>query len=107
MNVTADAIFSNLMTILVSVLASSGLWSFLGKIHDKKDAKTQLLVGIAHDRIIALGQEYISRGYITKDEYENLYDYLYVPYKECGGNGTAARVMRQVEQLPLREGNAT
>ncbi len=100
---TGEAIFSNLMTILVSVLASSGLWAFLGKIHDKKDAKTQLLVGIAHDRIVGLGQSYISRGYITKDEYENLYDYLFVPYQNCGGNGTAARVMRQVEQLPFRE----
>ncbi len=99
----SETIFSNLMTILVSVLASSGFWALLGKIHDKNDSKTKLLVGIAHDRIICLGQSYISRGYITKDEYENLYDYLFVPYQSCGGNGTAARIMRQVEQLPLRE----
>ena len=49
---TGEAIFSNLMTILVSVLASSGFWALLGKIHDKNDSKTKLLVGIAHDRII-------------------------------------------------------
>jgi hypothetical protein len=99
---TIEAILSNLVTILTTVLASGAFWTYLSKKHDKKDAKTQLLVGIAHDRIIYLGQTYIARGSITKDEYENLYDYLFVPYKECGGNGTAARIMRQVEQLPIK-----
>lgn len=49
----------------------------------------QLLVGLAHDRIVYLGMKYIERGYITRDEYENLNDYLYVPYAAAGGNGSA------------------
>lgn len=43
-----------------------------------------MLKGLGHDRICYLGECYIQRGYITKDEYENLRDYLYLPYKKIG-----------------------
>jgi hypothetical protein len=69
---------------------------------DHKDARTELLIGIAHDRIIFLGMLYIGRGYITQDEYENLHEYLYEPYKKSGGNGSAERIMKEVEKLPIR-----
>lgn len=92
-----------LITIFTSVLASSGLWAFLTRIADKKDVKTEMLVGLAHDRILYLGMSYVERGYITQDEYENLHDYLFTPYKKLGGNGSAARVMREVNKLPIRK----
>lgn len=44
---------------------------------------------------------YIERGYITQDEYENLHEGLYTPYKNMGGNGCAKRVMEDVEKLPI------
>lgn len=89
------------VTIVTSVLASSGFWAFLQKHFDKNDATKRLLIGIGHDRIMYLGLQYISRGSITADEYENLHDYLYLPYKENGGNGSAARIMNEVEKLPI------
>lgn len=89
------------VTIVTSVLASSGFWAFLQKHFDKNDATKRLLIGIGHDRIMYLGLQYIQRGSITADEYENLHDYLYLPYKENGGNGSAARVMSEVERLPI------
>lgn len=92
-----------LITVFTSVLASSGLWAFLTRIADKKDVKTEMLVGLAHDRILYLGMSYVERGYITQDEYENLHDYLFTPYKKLGGNGSAARVMREVNKLPIRK----
>lgn len=92
-----------LITVFTSVLASSGLWAFLTRIADKKDVKTEMLVGLAHDRILYLGMSYVERGYITQDEYENLHDYLFMPYKKLGGNGSAARVMREVNKLPIRK----
>ncbi len=88
----------SIITIVCSVLASSGLWAFLTKIADKKDVKNQMLVGLAHDRILYLGMSYLERGdWITRDEYENLHDYLYVPYQKLGGNGSAKRVMDEVD----------
>ena len=73
------------------------------KNKNKRTAESDMLMGLGHDRIVFLGQQYIKRGYITKDEYENLHDYLYKPYSELGGNGTAAKVMKEVEGLSLRE----
>lgn len=94
---------SFILTIFTSVLASSGLWAFLQKMYDSKDAKTKLLLGLAHDRIIYLGMSYIERGYITQDEYENLNDYLYIPYEKAKGNGSAKKVMESVRKLPLHK----
>lgn len=69
---------------------------------DKKDAKTRMLLGLGHDRIISLAMEYIGRGWITQDEYEDLNKYLYIPYQEMGGNGTAERIMTEIRKLPIR-----
>lgn len=89
------------VTIVTSVLASSGFWAFLQHHFDKNDATKRLLIGIGHDRIMYLGMQYIQRGSITADEYENLHDYLYLPYKENGGNGSAERIMEEVKRLPI------
>ena len=90
-----------IITIISSVLASSGLWAYLMHRTEKKDLKTEMLVGLAHDRILYLGIGFIDRGYITHDEYENLRHYLYEPYEKLGGNGSATRVMREVDKLPI------
>ena len=97
----ADDILQVLIAVITSVFASSGLWAFIQSRRDKKDARNDLLVGLAHDRIIFLGMTYIERGEITRDEYENLHDYLYIPYQKMGGNGSAARVMAEVEKLKI------
>lgn len=98
-------VVESILLIVSSILASSGMWAFLSKKLDKKDIKVEMLIGLAHDRIMSLGMSYIERGYITQDEYENLYDYLYKPYEKLGGNGSAKRVMAEVEKLPIRKNN--
>ena len=92
-----------LLTIFSSVLASSGLWAYITKRLEKKDVKTEMLIGLGHDRIMYLGMVYIERGYITSDEYENLYEYLYKPYEKMGGNGSAKRIMNEVNKLPIHK----
>lgn len=93
------------LTIIGSVVASSGFWAYIQKKLEKKDIKTMMLIGLAHDRIIYLGMSYIERGWITNDEYENLHDYLYKPYEQMGGNGAANRIMNEVQKLPIRNVN--
>ena len=90
------------ITIFTSVLASSGLWAFLGSRIDRHSAEKEMLIGLGHDRIMFLGMKYIERGWITQDEYENLNVYLYEPYKKLGGNGSAHRIMSEVDRLPIR-----
>lgn len=89
------------LTIIGSVVASSGFWAYITKRNEKKDLKTKMLIGLGHDRIVSLGMEYIKRGSITKDEFEILNDYLYKPYHELGGNGSAERIMKEIEKLPI------
>lgn len=91
-----------LLPIVLAVLASNGLWALIGKRRDKNDVERNMLVGLAHDRIIHLGMVYVTRGYVTQDEYENLNDYLYQPYEKMGGNGSAKRVMEEVRKLPIK-----
>ena len=94
-----------ILAIFTSVLMSSGLWAYVMRKADRKDAKTELIIGIGHDRILWLGMKYIERGWITQDEYENLYEYLYEPYLKLGGNGSAKKVISEVEKLPIKSSN--
>lgn len=92
-----------IITMIASVLASSGFWMYMMKRQEKNDNRTKLLMGLAHDRIVYLGMCYINRGWINRDEYENLHEYLAKPYFEMGGNGTAHRVMIEIEKLPIEQ----
>lgn len=89
------------VTIICAVIASSGFWTFLQKKNENKDAKSQMLLGLGHDRIMSLATKYIERGWITHDEYENLNDYLFKPYVGMGGNGSAKHIMAEVDKLPI------
>lgn len=91
-----------ILTVFASVMASSGLWAFIQKKSDKKSALHKMCLGLGHDRIIHLGKQYIDRGYITTDEYENLVKYLYEPYAAMGGNGTAKKIVDEINKLPIK-----
>lgn len=94
-----------ILTVVCSVIASSGFWAWFSQRTQRKDIKTEMLIGLGHDRIVNLGKMYIERGYITLDEYENLYEYLYKPYEKMGGNGSAKRIMDEVKQLRIKGDN--
>lgn len=93
-----------IVTVIVAVMASSGFWAFLenrSKNRKNNNPERKMLLGLGHDMIMARGMAYIERGWITKDEYENLHDYLYRPYKELNGNGSGDRIMQEVQRLPI------
>lgn len=97
----------NIITIILAVFASSGFWLFIQTIYTnrkkKRSAEDRLLMGIGFSKISDLGMRYIERGYVTREEYNDLDKYLYQPYVEMGGNGTAERIMEQVKKLPFKE----
>ena len=98
-----------IIAIVASVFGSTGFWALvtaIGQSHIKKvSTEGKMLRGLAHDRICELGEKYIQQGYVTKDEFENLHDYLFLPYKDLGGNGTAEKIVNDVKRLPMRGGN--
>lgn len=91
-----------IITIFTSILASSGLWAFLGTRLDRHTAEREMLLGIGHVELVFFGMQYIDRGYITRDEYDTLQE-LYKPYKKLGGNGSGTKIMNEIEKLPLKE----
>lgn len=100
--VTAGQLLFGFMATVISALAGAGgFWAWLERRSTRKSAMLQLLLGLAHDRIVHLGMGYIERDSITKDEYEDLVKYLWIPYSAFGGNGLAERVMTLVKLLPM------
>lgn len=91
-----------ILTIVTAILASSGLWAFINSRLDKNSSERELLVGIGHVELVFFGMQYIERGWITRDEYETLQE-LYKPYVKLGGNGSGTKIMRDVEQLPMKD----
>ena len=91
-----------IVTILTSVLASSGLWAFLGNRLEKDSAERDILIGIGHIELVFFGMQYIKRGWITQDEYDTLMC-LYKPYVKLGGNGSGRKIMQEIEKLPFKE----
>ena len=93
-----NEVLKTILIILGSVFASSGFWAYINSYRRKDTAERRLLKGLAHDRILYLANQYLQRGdWITVDEYENLHDYLFIPYTACNGNGTAEKLMIEVK----------
>lgn len=95
-----------IMTIVVTLVASNGFWSFIQKKNDDEKDEKNILKGLAHSKIVEKGMEYIQRGWITKDEYQDFFKYLYDPYSEIGGNGLAKKIANTVKGLPIYKGDS-
>lgn len=95
-----------ILPILLAVFGASGFWQIIlyliEKARKKNSTEDEALLGLLHNEIYILCKRYILRGYVMVEELNNL-EYLYNPYIELGGNGTAKRLMEEVYKLPLKE----
>jgi len=89
-------------TGLYTVAASAGFWKFFSHRQSEKQSEIQLLLGLSRELFHIIGASYIERGWISRDEYENLVTHIYAPYKVLGGNSTADRIMEEISDLPFR-----
>lgn len=90
-----------IVTVVIAVLGSNGLWAYLQSKSKIKTARDRMILGLGHAEIFRVTEKYIHRGGITMDELEDLDKYLYKPYSELGGNGTAAAVVQKCRELPI------
>lgn len=90
--------------IVIAVVASNGFWVLLQNLITKrekaKDASTQMLIGLGHDKLWTLGAKYIRRGAITVSEKSNL-KMIYYPYHEMGGNSDGTTIFDECMKLPV------
>ena len=94
-----NELLKTIMAVALAIFASNGFWSFLLSVLNIETSERKLIKGLAHDRIIHLSDKYMKRGeWITAEEYDNLYTYLWIPYKACHGNGTAEKAIEDVKR---------
>lgn len=99
MDLTKVAEFSS--PLLSALLGGSGLWAFVKAKLDHNTTEDELLLVLVRARIIEEGERYLERGYILSGEYSDLYEELYKPYKDMGGNGLAQHIFERIEKLPM------
>lgn len=85
---------------VTALLGGSGIWAWAKTRSERNDSEDRLLLQVAKNQLVTQGREYLNRGYITMDEYEE-YESEYKVYKKLGGNGLARRIFEQVDDLPM------
>lgn len=119
-----------IVAIIVAFLASQGLWSLilykvkrndnqkdiceeahnsLKKIlKDFNDLEQNQIVlvnksikAVLHNTIYKECEKLIQQGWVHSDDLKNL-EYMYKPYKELGGNGTAETLYETVNELEIK-----
>lgn len=95
------------VTLIVAIFASGGFWSLVTALvtnrNKAKTAEERMILGLGFraikDTCIALLQQ----GEVDADEYKDLKHYLFEPYRAMGGDGTAERLIAEVDKLPIKE----
>ena len=86
--------------LITTVLSGPGIWAWAKTRTQRNDAEDKLLIQVAKNQLVSQGRDYLKRGYITMDEYEE-YESEYRVYTALGGNGLARRIFEQVDELPM------
>ena len=112
---------TGVITLLVGIFGSTGVWTYLSSKREKNseiykkidEIETHVNEYIENMRSMVMGQTYVNivrtceywiqRGWVEQDDIRDLEHYLYDPYREWGGNGTAERLFTQVCSLPNKE----
>lgn len=87
--------------VVVGVLGSNGLWEYIRSRGKKLTAKDRMILGLGHAEIFRVTEKYLRRGAITSSELEDLDKYLYKPYADMGGNGTAEAMVKKCRDLDI------
>lgn len=91
-----------MVTIVASVLASSGLWQFIMYKSQYKNTQTQAILALLHNEIYAISEKAINEGHISTDDFDNL-TCLYEPYRALKGNGTGEALYNKCKSLIEKE----
>ena len=86
--------------LITTVLSGPGIWAWAKTRTTRNKSEDRLLLQVAKNQLVSQGREYLKRGYITMDEYEE-YEAEYQVYSALGGNGLARRIFEQVDELPM------
>ncbi len=88
--------------MIVAIIASSGVWTLIQTLIMRKlqedDSSKQALKSLLRDAIYRRCEKALTDGEVSISELENI-NGLYIPYHELGGNGTAKKLIEEVNDL--------
>jgi hypothetical protein len=91
--------------VIIAVLGSGGLWTLIQALINykinKDSMEKQALKSLLRDAIFRRCEKALSNGEVSIEELENI-NGLYQPYKELGGNGTAKKLIEDVNDLEVK-----
>ena len=101
-----------IVTVLVALLSSTGLWGYLEQRRKKLIQKTEqelqedknikeMILWMTKAQLCHTATMYLMRGYITNEEADML-EHLFKPYHDLGGNGAGEALYNQAMELPRR-----
>ena len=82
------------------IFGSVGFWTFVQHLMDKHSTRNKAITGLMYLGIKMSCMALINRGWASMEEIEDIEKYMFEPYKELGGNGTAEILMNKVKALP-------
>ena len=109
---------TGIITLLVGIFGSTGFWTYWNnkqqknsevykKIDEIEDHVNyhitnmqQAVRGLTYINIVKTCEYWLERGWVEQDDIRDLEHYLYDPYRNWGGNGTAERLFKEVCALP-------
>ena len=103
MQVMSETIIVALITSLLGSSVTNLIIFFINRHDSKKESDSKvsdMVLGLAHDRLLIICMEYIKKGHISAEEFDDLNRYLYIPYRNLGGNGTVEKLFNEVSKLP-------
>lgn len=91
------------LTVITSVLASGGLWTFLqAKFITKKEknsATTVALQCLLRNEILLAERRFTKQGYCDPDDKTNI-EHMFNAYSALGGNDVAHKAYLNIMELP-------
>lgn len=89
-------------SMIAAVIAGSGFWTLVQSLVNYKLSKDsvekQALKSLLRDAIYRRCEHALKDGVITVKDLENI-EALYEIYKKLGGNGTAKKLVEEVEEM--------
>ena len=91
---------SGVITLLVGIFGSTGFWIFIQNRKSGKSLERKIILSVTFLGVKMSCKALLERGWADTEEIEDIEKYLYEPYKDLGGNGTAEMLMNKVKSLP-------
>ena len=98
---------NSVLNLLIIILILISLYTLrkrekkFDEIIANQQKTAHLATGLVHHWITKLCLRYIDRGFITTTEYNNLFKYLYDPYKDVDDDIMLRALIKRVQQLDV------